>query len=263
MNSSNQIITQAKNLEKIRTNSSKEKFRSAFFNMATDNPLLGVAVINSEYLTFPSLIVLQPEIKKLNLSADYCLRNKTSIEIVDAIISGRAKDTPWLTTDSDKDVFKVLKWMLETGWDENGLSADFNEVLDKIVIILLKVFKDVESLKTVENLIFDRHRKGGSTYDLLWAFLESADPKTIIKLLPRLRSSDKNDVILARKLLSFIPVEEANNELHYKKSLKWLNKNKSNLNSTGESFLQKSNPMLFELKETPKKLRNSKKGVKK
>jgi hypothetical protein len=84
---------------------------------------------------------------------------------------------------------------------------------------------------------------------LIWAFFECADPESLIMVVNRLRSSNRKDVELARKLLDFIPCmgmeNHENNLKQYQSCLKWINQNRKFLYYTGESSLQTSNPCRY------------------
>jgi hypothetical protein len=143
----------------------------------------------------------------------------------------------------------VLQWMLRTGYAEENLGGQFDEIMDFTAILLVREHHDRSCLRMVEEMIFTRYRKGQYIYDAEWALFESRDPGCLALVARRLRSPDSADVELARRMLRFIPcfeADEAGPEKQYRCAMRWIGRNRPRLRYTGEGSL-KGNPRRFEI----------------
>jgi hypothetical protein len=145
--------------------------------------------------------------------------------------------------------YSVLKGMFERGVTQNVHSNDNDEFVDAIAAILIKVHKDKTILPIIVDMIFFRNRKGIFTHDLIWAFFQAREPKSLMLIANYLSSKDVNDVKLACKLLDFVPSIDMtmgrNSKDKYVAFFNWLNENYPFLYFTGESFQRTSNPKPF------------------
>lgn len=225
-------------LDEIRLNKGIDKMRAVFNDLVNNNPEKAIKLINDKNVKFTSLFLLQPEIKRSALLPSLSVRNKQALEI--------ANGAKHFSSEYKTEDYPTLKWILETGYIEDGLNDQYDEVLDNAAIILAKVYKDKNCLATIEEMIFNRYRTGAFIYDLVWAFFEVADSENLIMVANRLRSSNRKDVELARTFLNFVPCISMNNEKdnmkQYKCSLKWITQNKEFLYFTGDTNQQTSNP---------------------
>jgi len=145
----------------------------------------------------------------------------------------------------------ALKWILHSKDSIDIPENQLDEVLDKAAILLSIVYRDKESLPKIADLIFKRHRKGCFNHDLIWAFFEAKDISSLHLIANRLLSSNQEDVLLARKLLSFIPEINNNTALNnkqlYKCFVNWFEENSLFLHYTGESYNMTSTPIPYEV----------------
>jgi hypothetical protein len=236
-------------LDEIRLDNGADKLKKFFNNLIDDNAEKAIKLINEKNVLFPSLFILQPEIKRSDLFTHLNIRNKHALEIANEILSREFSSNQRLSSEYNEEDYSALKWIFETGYRDNGLNDQYDEILDAAAIILVKVYKDKKYLHAIEGMIFDRYTKGAFIYDLVWAFFESSDPVNLFMIVNRLRSSNRKDVELARKLLNFIPcigMNSENNPLkQYQCALKWINRNRNYLYYTGETSLQTSNPYRY------------------
>ena len=147
--------------------------------------------------------------------------------------------------DDTYDVYWALKWMLETGYIDDGLSSRYDEVLDAVAALLIKKYKDTTILPTIADMIFNRYKKGQYIYDLVWAFFECRDPGSLIYIACRLSSPNIKDAEIACRLLSFVPNVNMQNVNRYDSFLNWFDENNKFLYYTEESFQQMNNPRIY------------------
>jgi hypothetical protein len=238
-------------LDEIRLNKGPDKMKATFYDLIKNDPEKAVKLINDKNVKFTSLFLLQPEIKKSNINIGLSVRNKHALEITNGILLKEVLNTQRFSSQYDQEDYSALKWILETGYIEDGLNDQYDEVLDTAATILVKVYRDKKCLPIIEEMIFARHRKGQYIYDLVWTFFEVSDSQNLIMVANRLRSTNQKDVELARKLLNFIPCigtdSNEDNMKQYQCSVKWIEQNKDFLYYTGQSYLQTSNPYRYAL----------------
>jgi hypothetical protein len=99
----------------------------------------------------------------------------------------------------------------------------------------------------MDELIFNRHRKGAYIYDLVWAFFETITPQSINMVANRLRSANPKDIELAQKFLNFIPCmnREEDPLKQYQCCVRWINQNENFLYYTGATNQQTTNPSRY------------------
>lgn len=238
-------------LDKRRLNFGEENLKTFFENLCSEDIKKAVGLLDDSKLSFTCLFILQPIIKKFSLNTMLNLRNKLALEIMDEVLTDvKFHGDENLLNIYIQKVNSVLIWILDTGSLDDGLSDEFDKVLDTCAILLLKVYKDKSRLPLIAELIFSRHRKSRLIHDLVWAFLEARDPGSLMLIASRLRSIHETDISLARKLLNFIPdIDEQNDntEKQYMAFLKWLEENSLFLLYKGESLQQTNLPRPYEI----------------
>lgn len=236
-------------LDKVRHKYGTDKLRETFQNLISNDIERAVKQINGSNTGFGTLFLLQPEIHRADVFSRLNTRNKYAIQITNDIVYRDSLEHPPFWTDYRKEYLAPLKWILETGYTDDGLSDQFDEIISTSAVILAKVYKDKNSIRIMHELIFSRNRKRGFTYDMIWGFFETAGPEDLALVAGRLRSSDDRDIELARRLLDFIPCISTGNKLsparQYSNSLKWINQNKKFLQYTGETNQQTNSPSRY------------------
>jgi len=240
-------------LDKSRIYNGIEDMKKLFDSTAKKNINKAIELINEQNTSFTSLFLLQDKLKEFNISKELSLKNKVALSFIDGL-KDEKKDTTFTTSLSAEHTqltLPTLKWILETGYTDDGLNNEFDEVLDKAAILLIKSYNDNSELPIIVDLIFDRYKRGFYIHDLVWAFFESCEPKSLYLLAEHLKSTDVKEVELASKLLSFIPGISINspksNEEKYTAFTKWFDENSSFLHYTGESFQLTSEPIPYEV----------------
>jgi hypothetical protein len=240
-------------LDKIRYSRGNDALLE-FFNMKVKQSTEdAIKFLNDDSLNFASLYSLINEVKEYNFTSLMSARNKMALEITEEILVSRknTSSSEYFSSSYVQIVNSVLKWMLETGYYDDGYNDDFDEVLDICAAQLIKTYRDKAILPILADMIFTRHRKGTLTHNLVWAFFEAHDPCSLIYIANYLQSSEDNDVRYANKLLSFVPGlsqdDSFDKENHYSHFLNWLEENCIFLYYTGESLQQTSKPTPYKI----------------
>lgn len=240
-------------LDKIRINNGTNSLSNFFHKSFQNNTKESLNLINNENLNFASLFTLKNKIEELNLFNKLNLRNKIALEITHEICTGKKsfKNTEYLYSDYIQGINSVLKWMLTTGSIDDGMNNEFDEILDTSAILLTKIYRDKTALPLIADMIFKRYKKKYLIHNLVWAFFECGDPKSLILIAERLKSQDSKDVEISKRLLNFIPgintFKHTDKNNYYLYFLNWFEKNFLFLHFTGESFQQCSNPIPYEV----------------
>ena len=240
-------------LDTIRLDKGPDGLKTFFQELGRNDYKEAISILNEENLHFSSLYILKPEIEALNLYNYLSLQNKIAISIIDEILEGNKSMQPMGCSSSEyiQIVCSVLKWILLSGFIDDGLEDDYDKVLDASSALLAKVYGDRTVLPIMADAIFERNRKGHLYNDLVWAFFESRYPYGLILIAARLLSKRPEDARLAQKLLSFIPgmdIKRASaNERQHLTALHWLRKNYPFLYFTGESFQQSISPRPYRI----------------
>ncbi|EFG88937.1 hypothetical protein CLCAR_1687 [Clostridium carboxidivorans P7] len=240
-------------LDKVRLNNGTNGLNNFFNKSFQNNTKESISLINNQNLNFASLFILKAKIEELNIFNSLNLRNKIALEITYEICTGKKsfRNNEYLCSDYIQGVNSVLKWMLTTGSIDDGMNNEFDEVLDASAILLTKIYRDKTILPLIAEMIFKRHKQKSLIHNLVWAFFECGDPKSLILIGERLQSQDPKDVELSKKLLNFIPginiFKHTDKNNYYLYFLNWFEKNFLFLHFTGESFQQCSNPIPYEV----------------
>ncbi len=207
-----------------------------------------VRQINSDGLLFASLFILQPEIKELNLSGELSERNRIALniceEIKDVKKSGGGSGNS--LSFHNETVHSVLLWMFRTGAEDDGLSNEFDQILDITASVLIRTHHEKAILPAIAELMFRRNRKGAYIHDIVWIFFQARDAGSLKLIAGYLRSSVREDVDLARTLLN-LPQDtqlrtSGDRQRQYSKYVSWLTENSPYLYFTGESFQLTNSP---------------------
>lgn len=234
-------------LDKVRVNEGIDKCRTVFRETYEIDKTKAVDLVNDQRLTFTCLFILKAQIKVLNLVRYLSLRNSTALAIIDQIRMPQefGNGADYL---SNKKVieYSTLKWILETGYVEDGLNDEYEEILDVTVSVLLGLYIDTSILPIVAGMIFKRNKIQHNINDLVWAFFQPHDPNALKLIAQRIRSFEQQDVELAYHLLNIKAAYRngvaADHQKQYETYLQWLEENDPFLFFTGESFQFSSEP---------------------
>lgn len=246
MNNSDLNTSSLSFLDKVKSDRGIDDLSNFFHELVKKNLNQAVNFINAKNLQFATLYILREEIEQNNLVNRLGTRNKIALLIIKEIITDKNDNlaSESLSFDYVQIIHSILKWILETGFHDDGMDDEYDRVLDIVSILLTKMYKDKTLLPIMANMIFDRYKKGLLIHDLVWAFFQIEDPQSLIIIGERLLSSSEEDVKIASRLLNFIPEikKDNNKERKYTTFINWMRENSSFLHYTGESFQQTSNP---------------------
>ncbi len=233
-------------LDGIRMKFGNEKLRHVFRDEAEQNSERAAKLINTN-IRFPSLFLLRPEISKTYLYDSLNNKNRKALDISDEILTDKIEKA----NHHQEEDRETLQWMLQSGYQDDGMDEQYDQVLDNTALLLSNIHKDRTCMKPIVEIMFSRHRKGFYTYDLIWAFFEASQPNDLHLIAEKLRSRHPKDVELARSLLNFVPClqTEGNTLNQYKCCTKWIKRNLHRLYYTGESNQQHNNPMRYALRQ--------------
>lgn len=245
------IVDSLNILDEIRIKDGLDGLKRYFNRLSQTKPEEAVNLLNKENLRFTSLFVLQPEIEKSNLFQNLNSRNKIALEITEEILT-RQKNfavIEYISSEYSQIAYSVLKWMFETGFADDGLNNQFDEVLDITAILLTKIYREASILPVIVDLIFKRYKNKLYIHDLVWAFFEIRNPNTLILIANHLLSTEIKNIQLASNLLHFIPTIKDNKNTdkykQYSSFVDWLDENCSFLYFTGQSLQQTNKPIPY------------------
>jgi hypothetical protein len=249
-------------LDRIRLRFGNEKLVEYIMNLHESNPKHAELLLNGSRVSFTCIYLLKRNTDSSKILNNSSLRNKKAVQLVDRVAQRSSSDSAHLYQsdfyEENRDNRNLYKWILETGYRDDGLDEIFDEILDIAAIILLGEYKEKRYLKIVADLIFSRHERGAYFYDLVWAYFRCRRLECISLIAQRLRSPVRKDVELARKLLSFVPCvgnrPVENSLFQYYGCMQWLEENGAYLYYTGESYQQKNNPCPFAISHEAKYL---------
>mgnify|MGYP006945565086 CR=1 FL=1 len=228
-------------LDQIRAREGIDACRAAFHEIYIRDMRRAVRLLNDPRLTFPTLYILSLQIEE---SVYPYLRERLVmglrlIEGVRAVHSGHAQ--------RGRAEHTALAWVLDTGYEENGLDEAYEEVLERAVSLLINTYHDTDILPRVAHMIFARHREGRNIHDLTWAYFQSGYPDALRLIARRLSSAEPADVTLACRLLHIDPPgsDPDSCRKEYRPYMEWLRDNDPYLYFTGESMQYASAPIFY------------------
>ena len=234
-------------LDRIRLNDGIYRCKAVFHETYQKNRLKAMAMVNDRRLTFPSLFILIPQIESLHLGLFLNPRNAAAFKIIQEILKKRNQNNKNdILSIKANATYSVLKWILQTGHTDDGLSDDYEQIMDVTISVLICLYKDKTILPLVTDMIFHRYKNGHNLHDLVWALFQIRDPDVLKLVAEHMRSTDPDEIEFARVLLN---VESSNengipndNQEQYQSYMQWLNENDPFLYFTEESFQYSSKP---------------------
>jgi hypothetical protein len=232
-------------LDRIRRTRGAKVCRCCFHTMAKNNRKQACEWINDDNLTFGSLFLLAPFVREAKLEPELNERNRAALQLCEIILDRKktlrenAKKACNCAENHD-----VLLWMFQTGARDDGLSEDFDEILDIAVSVLIKNYNETSILPAAAELVFGRNRKGTYCHDLIWALFQTHDPDILRLFAKYLRSPRAKDASFARTILNLPACGNSEQPKQFQSYEAWLEENKPYLFFTGENFHCSSRPCL-------------------
>ena len=240
-------------LDKIRIKNGIEELKAQFNTVLKKSHGEAANLINDKRLYFTTLFLLLPEIDNANLYGELASRNLLAIKVCAIALRdpGLESHVQPAGSDNEANLKDSLKWILKTGAANDGLSDDFEQVLDSAAAMLIKNHKDTELMPLIAEMIFKRNKRGGLIHDLVWAYFQQRDPKSLRTIARFLLSDNTQDVHLAAQLLHLPQTggtgRSNDRQRQYNAFLSWLNENEAYMYASRESFQCSSEPNAYEV----------------
>lgn len=238
-------------LDILRQNRGNQALKTHFRDLVMEDTSSALKLLNDSNLHFPTLFLLLPDSQKFGLIPKLSTRNACAAALIHRLLETKVLDIKSIDPKGQQELYSLMQWVFLTGLKEDGLSDSYDQVLDGVVLLLIKEYRDTASLPSIIDLLFQRYRRGSYTYDLIWALFESRSPNFLLKIPPYMHSPHFKDRELALKLLSFLPESNfdlsRNHPMDSKVILKWLKENYLFMEYTGETYHQSCHPRPYVL----------------
>ncbi|MFX1518206.1 MAG: hypothetical protein ACFFC6_18060 [Promethearchaeota archaeon] len=235
-----------------------EKLKELFNDLASKDKEELIRQLNNEDLHFPTLYILYNEIIESGILNKLNERNQLSIELLNNFKSFKPKNKDDLIStlhhfnisyDVELAHF-VLKWIFMTGSSVLTLDDNYTTFIDIVAVLLLREFRDYTILLPTIDLMFQRDEEEIDTHNLIWAFFEANEPKSLSYIASRLRSKKPKERELARLLLEFVPGIDLNIDdgtVQYSAYQRWYEENGHFIYYTGQTRNQTSIPVRYKV----------------
>jgi hypothetical protein len=233
-------------LDEIRRNEGDERLRSVFAGICEKEKTRAAILLGDPQLSFPCLYILAPQIRSYGLERRLTPRTAAAMKVLGATENPKEQRDDALFWRGNA-ARSALKWVLDTGREEDGLSEEYEEILEIAASVLIGTYHDMTVLPGVVDMIFSRGRAGHNIHNLVWAAFQTRSPQALKLFAQRMVSSDERDARLACSLLG-IDIPEGNipdiqkRQEHY---LQWLKENDPFLYFTDESLQFSSRPAFY------------------
>lgn len=227
-------------LDQVRIREGIDACRTAFHKIYNMDKQRAVTLLRDRRLTFPTLYVLSPQIEETPYLGE---RLSAGLRLIERVRGDGAAQSEH--RQSGMAEHAALRWILETGYTEDGLDEEYEEVMERAVSLLINTYHDAAILPQAADMIFTRHRKGRNIHDLTWAYFQSGHPDALKLIARRLSSTDPSDIELACSLLHIDSDSKASCKDAYRPCLRWLRDNDPYLYFTGESMQYASAPAFY------------------
>ncbi|WP_411675858.1 hypothetical protein [Caproicibacter sp.] len=243
-------------LEYVRRNRGINACKRRFQEIIGKQKEAAPRLLNDEGLRFATLFSLKPQIEEAGLNDRLSEKIRAALQICDKVLEEKKALPGGGISYTDENVHAAFLWIFQTGAENDGMSDDYDEILDLSASVLTRRYRETSILPGLAALIFRRNRKKGYLHDLIWAFFQSHDPNALRYLAPYLRSANARDRELAHLLLHLpdIGADSRRWETQYRNFMKWLQDNSPYLYFTGESLQSSNQPEICGLDREAKYL---------
>jgi len=234
-------------LDDIRQSEGIERCKAVFSDACKSDTRRAVSLMNDGRLTFGCLYLILPVITQFRLERYMSPRNMAALRTVRSIGEPKRQSGPDFSARNDT-TRAALKWMLDTGRADDGLSDEYEEALEVAASVLIVTYDEADMLPAVVDMIFDRNREERNIHSLVWVVFQSKSPEALKRIAQRMRSPERRDVRLACSLLGIEMPEGASADDYRRQTehyLQWLEYNDPFLYFTGESFQYSSRPAFY------------------
>ena len=232
----------AGNLDDIRRRQGANALKAYFIRTAQADRAAAARLVNAGGLTFATLFLLAPEIGVFAFYGELSPRSRIALTLCAKILPETAPaGSPGELPDNDDEIRPVLRWMVVSGEDDDGLSDAFDQILDVSAALLTRGCGDI--LPVLVRIIFRRNRRRAYIHDMTFALFGAAEPSVLNHIARYLRSQNKRDVALARILLrNASGGQESASPRSYADYRAWMRENRPYLYFTGQGFQSACDP---------------------
>ncbi len=121
-------------LDKLRTSRGSNELFQYFLQLIRSDTRKAIRLINEDLLSFTSLFLLKPQINRTLVGRYLNKRNKNALLLTDAIISKNFWRFSHVSRIIGNDTPSILKWILISGKDDNGLRSHYDKILDSCAL---------------------------------------------------------------------------------------------------------------------------------
>ena len=250
--------TSGAELDLVRQEKGIDTLKSHFQQLLKSNRKKAIELINDQNLNFCTLYILHTAIVRSGNARFLNNHNFNALRMAYSISEKRTKDIDLCIKNQNKPASEILKYIVCTGYTEDGLDNRYDEILELAAALLIRYYNDDTVLPVVSDMIFKRYKKGALIHNLVWAFFEARNPDSLLLLAHHLYSQDRKDYELACRLLGFIPYVESNrytnNAKMYYEVSQWIQENSMFLYHTEECLHLTANPIPYVLSAEAKYL---------
>lgn len=232
-------------LENLRNAEGNEACKQTFAAMCGANPQRAADLLNQSDTSFPCLFAVLPEVRENGMEGNLSQNSNIAACVVNQIANEEATED-YLTEKSDENL-SVLRWILETGHNDYTLGDSYLKVLDIVSAVLIITYEEKSILPLVENMIFERHRRGLCIHDLVWAFFRMEDFSVMKMVAAHLNAENEDEANFAANLLHLPDNGAENRTAQYENYVNWLDENEPFLFFTYEGMQYTSEPNVVDV----------------
>ena len=227
-------------LDNVRLSNGSDGLKNYYHDLLQKDREKALEMINDQKLRFGTLFLLRSELLKTTSPDELNSLYIRALKITEELTGKRTARKEKTMRDRNEDTASVLRWMIRTGYHEDHLGKDYDQLMEHSAALLTISFGDTAVLPEIAEMIFARHKNGKLIHEVVWAFFEARCPESLTLIAQRLTSADKREVALAKRLLCFVPAISEYSGISgsnlYIRVLQWLQENRLFLYYTGESL---------------------------
>lgn len=241
MNDFNRYSGRPLELEHIRRVQGKAACQNTFAKWMEQNSARALAAVNDKNVSFGTLFILKEKICEHKLQEQLNSRSLLALRLCEKMCTAKSEGvSPEPVNLKSSEAREALYWMFKTGAPDDGLDPGFDHVLDISAGILIKEHREYSILPDAARIIFARNRRGAFYHDMVWAFFQQREARSLRTIAEYLRSSNPKDNELARMLLHVTENEAgelpADRHKQHASYMAWLTENEPYLSLTGNTF---------------------------
>lgn len=228
-------------LERIRRIQGTAACQNTFANWMQQNSARALQAASDSNLSFGTLFILKDKIHEHKALEQLDSRNRLALRLCEKMCAAKSEEAlPEQINLKSSETRDVLYWMFKTGAADDGIDPRFDHVLDISAGILIKQHHEYAILPDAARVIFARNRRGSFYHDMVWAFFQQREARSLRYIAEYLRSPNPKDNELARMLLHVTENQSgefsADRHKQHASYMAWLTENEPYLALTGDTF---------------------------